>query len=160
MDLLHTVHLGIMNTFAKTALWKLLAPEVWGLQEGNAGENVQLALMQLRNELWEWYRQWHRAHPHKQLTQVHDLLPSMLGTSNEPVLKTKGAETWGLVLFGVDALEAHAGQVGPSCDDLRDAGRCLVEFIEIVHNQKVNVPRRVQQDCCGKLIGWLLAPGS
>ena len=69
----------------------------------------------------------------------------MVGTSAEPILKAKGAETWGLVLWAIDALAAHETQLDPSCRDLRSAGSCLVEFMEVVHNHGVSMPQRIHE---------------
>eukprot|EP00969_Alexandrium_andersonii_P295587 13065904-Alexandrium_andersonii.AAC.1 len=48
------------------------------------------------------------------LTQVSDLVPAMLGTPEARVLKTKGAETLGVLLLVEQMLGKHMQVLGPT----------------------------------------------
>ena len=50
----------------------------------------------------KWYQDRHKANPSENLTQLHDLTVKMLGTRDSPALKTKGAETYGILKYLVD----------------------------------------------------------
>eukprot|EP00969_Alexandrium_andersonii_P320872 14179265-Alexandrium_andersonii.AAC.1 len=68
----------------------------------SAEERLQLSVMQIRADLFAWYRQWKADHPDKPLTELQDLVPTMLGTAPHPLCKTKGGETKGLLLYTTD----------------------------------------------------------
>eukprot|EP00969_Alexandrium_andersonii_P224936 9934233-Alexandrium_andersonii.AAC.1 len=59
-----------------------------------------------------------------ELTQVADLTVNMLGSTDSRVLKTKGAETWGVLLFIQAQLREKEAVLGAEGKTLREAGAC------------------------------------
>ena len=57
----------------------------------------------------------------------------MLGTPDDPKLKTKGAETWGLVLFLTDMLQKYSAGLGEDVALLIEAGRTLIDVMGTMH---------------------------
>ena len=57
IDMMHTLHLGVMQEFAKEAVWVLLRANLWAPAPGlTEDERVDNNLVLLRNLLWSWYR--------------------------------------------------------------------------------------------------------
>ena len=80
-------------------LWVLLDCGRWAPNQGNEAERIQVAVMCLKAQLFRWYSDRARKHPEEALTRLADLTYKMVGTKSRPKLKTKAAETWGLLIF-------------------------------------------------------------
>ena len=145
-DVLHTFHLGILLEFAKLALWRLLDAGVWGPLEGNLEESLRIAVLTLRNSLWSWYEQRHETFPEEHLTRLADLVPSMLGNSSSPKLKTKASETWGVALFVNDMLLRFGHRLDDEAPLLQEAGQSLVDIISIMRANGNVLPPSARQD--------------
>ena len=68
----------------------------------------------LRHELFTWYRSCKNV----SITRVNDLKVKMLGEPSKPVLKTKAAETYGLLLFCQYALDKYKVSIPGLAGDL------------------------------------------
>eukprot|EP00972_Heterocapsa_arctica_P114074 16440613-Heterocapsa_arctica.AAC.1 len=55
----------------------------------------------------------------------------MVGDPSDKKCKTKGAETWGLLLFLVDTLRGNTARLDAEATVLADAGQALVELVSI-----------------------------
>jgi hypothetical protein len=147
VDELHALNLGVLNDFARMALWFLISSNIFG-NVGAAEENMQVAVLALRHELHRWYKEVKGRYPG--LTEVSDLTVKMLGSSSHQKLKTKGAETWGVVLFLVDMLERHAGMVGETGARYLQAGMALRRMVQCWRACGNIVPEADQQDHTGE----------
>lgn len=137
IDLMHTLHLGVMLEFGKEAVWALLGSSIWNTGvDLTAEEQVKVKTMLLRNDLWAWYRARAKSHPHETLTTVQDVTQKMIGTPGDPCLKAKAAEAWGLVLYFTDKLGARRDVIGAAGADLLRVGRSITRFMDIVHANK------------------------
>ena len=58
----------------------------------------------------------------------------MIGSSADRKLKTRAAETWGVLLFLVETFSAHreSGRLGPDADRMLEAAKCLVDLVTIM----------------------------
>ncbi len=130
IDSLHAINLGVMNKWARTTMWFLMLCGIYG-DLGNQEANIAVAIMVLRNSLVAWYKTFHRTHPNETLTEITDLTRKMTGTRADKKLKTKGAETWGIVLFLLDELEKFGARLGPEASRLHRAGQALVDMMVI-----------------------------
>ena len=142
IDLLHTLHLGVMLGFVRHCLWVLLRSHVWGYLEATQEEGFRVAVAGLRAELFGWYHDFNE----EDVTRVADLVPSMLGSLSDPILKAKGAETYGLLLFAISALQRHAGKVGVQGATLVAAGKYLHRYVVVCRVAPVQPSPRQQQD--------------
>ena len=144
IDLLHGLNLGVMSVFGRVAIWRLLTCGAYG-RVGAADENLQVVVMVLRNELMTFYA---ASQPRTRLTRVSDLTLSMLGTRDAPQLKTKGAETYGVVEFLVSELRKHAATPGLEADGprLQGAGEALIGLVRALGESPLDMPLRAQQD--------------
>lgn len=146
LDLLHTLYLGVMQSLCKTALWHLLVAPVWGVTSANAPERIVLHLLRLRSQLMDWYSSRARMYPDEHLTQVADLTIKMLGSESNPKLRTKAMETYGIMLYLIDALERHERDLPPCCRALREAAIALERFIQICKRHGSVLPASAQQE--------------
>jgi len=137
-DLLHTLYLGPLITWCQLALWHLLMAGVWGDGRAPTAAQLVLCILAMRSELMAWYKTRHTLYPHENLTRVSDFTPKMIGTFNDPKMKTKAMETYGMLLFLVDMLAKYGGVVGDA-PKLMEAGQMLVRYIAIVRASPINM---------------------
>jgi len=129
-DLLHALYLGVMNRYCAVALWHVLDSNIFGAA-GTAEENLQVAVLLLKAQLMDFYKEHHRQHPTKPLTRISDLTVKMVGTRNDPRCKTKGAETFGMTVFLTGLLLKYAALLGADGKRLQRAGSALLRMVEI-----------------------------
>jgi hypothetical protein len=130
VDLLHTLYLGVMKTWARVALWSLLLSGVYG-DSGTQAENIRSGVLVLRHSLMSWYSRRHAGNVNEKLTRVADFTVKMVGEPGDQVLKTKGAETWGILLFLLDELRRFEARAGREWRRLLRAGECLEEMVRV-----------------------------
>ena len=128
VDILHAMHLGVLKVWAKTTLWAVLLSGIYG-QRGTAEEQMIVALMALRSALMAWYKTRHQEYPNERLTRLNDLTPKMVGAPAAQCLKTKGAETYGLMKFLLSLLRMYTFRIGPDWQRLLQAGEALDDII-------------------------------
>ena len=97
MDALHAIFLGVLLVFCRVAIWALIECGAYG-HCGTRHEGLVASVLVLRSALMSFYPR-HEKENQEALTRVADLTLSMLGTPSNHTLKTKGAETWGVVFF-------------------------------------------------------------
>ena len=126
VDTLHTLYLGIINSFCCFVLWRILLGRFWA--KGTTIDELVLdSLTVCRNRLHAWHQQRRRRLPKEDLTIPHDLTRGMIGTQGEQKLKTKGSETWTMLLFLLN--ELHRFPRLANQQRLVRAGEALGEMI-------------------------------
>lgn len=133
LDTLHTLYLGVMVCFCKVAIWALLLSGVYG-SKGAAGDALDNNMLAMRTALMAFYCDHKQLFPADNLTQVGEWLPSMVGSKTDPRCKTKGAETWGILLFVIAELRKHASKIENHIRLLR-AGESLERMVRIWQTQ-------------------------
>ena len=129
-DALHCLYLGVFKFYVQHVVWCMLLNDWWRAGRPCTLIRHRISVLLLRAELWRFYGKYDKEHPKQRLTRVGTITLSMLGTSTKQNLKTKGHETWGLVLFVVDLLKKHPGKVHMQSQMLR-AGNALVKIIQL-----------------------------
>ena len=97
-DSLHALYLGVLKMFAMLGVWLCIESGIYDTAVGTSEETLHVAVLLLKTALKRFYRK-HFRETGKQLTQVSDVTVKMVGSRNDPKLKTKGAESWGILLF-------------------------------------------------------------
>ena len=146
VDALHAIYLGVMNVWCKLALWFVLLSGWFGRLE-NEEETLIVALHCLKHALMHWYKERHRSHPMENLTRVSDFTMKMLGTKDDPKCKTKGAETFGIMLFLLSTLEKYSQHLTPEGRNLQVAGEALARMLEIFKGCDRCVSATDQEQC-------------
>jgi hypothetical protein len=147
VDELHANHLGPMKIWCKVVVWFVLLSGVYG-QLGTREENVAAAVLALRHDLMAWYKT-----ADVRLTRVTDLKPKMVGTPSDQKMKTKAAETWGLMLFLAALLTRHANTLGSRGQRYLAAGLALKHVVDVTRACAMRVPADKQQEPWGEQIG-------
>ena len=93
-------------------------------------EQVESGLLGVRYELGEFYKSGTKPAPTKRLTRISKFRAKHLGHTEDGHLKTKCAETWGLLLFLVDVLRRRGGGLEGSAPRFLTAGEALVGLIQ------------------------------
>ena len=145
-DVLHCLHLGVMNTYCAVSLWEILDSGVFGL--ATSQDHLQHAVAVMRNRMIQFYADHRRLHPGSPLTEVSDLTLGRLTTREAGVLKTKGAETYGMLKFVLHVLDVY-GQSVPQHDRLSQAGTGLLRLVEIWRTSKWRLaPAEIEEHRC------------
>jgi hypothetical protein len=139
VDLLHCLFLGIMNVWARTAIWHLIMSGAFG-DLGTKAENIRAAVLVMRSGLMKWYVE-HASTTSDDLTRVSDLTVNMLGSPSDQKLKTKGAETWGVCLFAIDELRKRSRMVGSDGERLMMAGEMLEQCVRTWKAHQWTIPQ-------------------
>ena len=147
VDSLHTLHLGVFQTFCKNLVWALIDANAWRIDDlATDEERIALSVFRLRTDLWAWYDSRRRERPHENITRVSDLTTKMIGTRGSPQLKLKAAETWGFLLFSDSLISKHEAALGERWRLWRDGARSLIAFYQVIKEQpRVLSPGAVQE---------------
>ena len=92
-------------------------------------ETLENGAMVIRVELKGWYSRRHRARPEENITRISKFRRKLLGDPSDKKLRTKGAETWGFLLYLLDTLETKLAVAGPGAAALLKAGRALEAMV-------------------------------
>ena len=112
------------------AVWAVLGSGIYGAV-GAGEENLVVATLAFRSALISWYKARHAQNPGENLTRVFDFTKKMIGTEAKPHLKTKGAETFGLMKFLIHTFQVYGCRLGEHWQRLLQAGQALDRIIEI-----------------------------
>lgn len=133
-DALHCLHLGVMKFWCQHVLWEAIRADIWQTNVTQEKAHCELSVQLMRSSLWTFYRNWSRRHPEEPLTQLGNLTLSMLGSYDQQVLKTKGGETFGLLVYCIDLLEKHQSKIKHGAVLLK-AGSQLYELYKTVKEE-------------------------
>ena len=125
-----------MNVYCAVAIWAILDSGVYG--RVTSVDGVQLAISVMRNALMNFYRD-HRRGSTEVLTEVTDLTPAMLLSRDSHRIKTKGAETYGILKFVVASLQ-HWNSHVPEHERLLLAGEALLSIVQTWRQPKWRIP--------------------
>ena len=143
VDTLHCLYLGTALEYCCSALWMLIREDVFETESTTIYERQCLSTLRIRNELWQWYKD-QRKTCKKKLTELENLVPTMLGTSKKPALSTKGAETKCLIPFCKFMLDQYQDKLGANGRALSQCGEALMRMVEIMTSAPFNMPA---QEC-------------
>jgi len=156
IDTLHTVYLGVMKVWARIAVWAILISGVFG-EIGHSEEHLKTAMLPFRASLMKWYKTRHAAFPKEKLTRMGDWSVKVVGTRAHPKLKSKGAETYGLLLYLLDMLALYKVRLGSDWQRLQQSGSALARIVEIWSSCGWTIPSDLREDL--KKQSWCLCLG-
>ena len=110
--------------------WKLLQRNVFELP-GSAEDRHQLGIGRLKTCIFAHYTTL-SAEERQHVTQIQDLTEKMLGKQSKKTLKTKAAETKGLIPFCLKMCTKFEEKLGIFGRMLREAGEHLLAFQSIM----------------------------
>ena len=127
VDTLHALNLGVYKIWAKVAIWYILLSDVYG-RITSLTADLDTAIRVMVVSLSAFQSQ------NKALTKISDLNRKSIGEKSKPTLKTKGAETWTLILFLLDEFKKHADRLGTDGAVMFEAGDQLRKMNRIFHD--------------------------
>ena len=89
----------------------------WSLA-GTGDEQLQVGCLLSPQQLRNWHKQRRHLNPDERLTRINCIIPKMVGKRQGPMLKSKGAEAWGLVSFLIDIFTRHGGAIVSRTENL------------------------------------------
>ena len=99
IDTLHCLNLGVLQHFADYGFRALFDANVYELGETTIEARMVTFCLRIKSDLHDWYRQREHELDPEDRSRLTDFVPSMLGTADQPLCKTKGAETKPLIWF-------------------------------------------------------------
>ena len=145
VDTLHALYLGVMLVFCRHCVWALIQSTAWAAC-ATQEEQLIMAVLRLRIDLNKWYKDRAQSNPHETLTRCTDISFKMVGDHAHKKLKTKGAETWGILLFVIHSLERHAACI-PNAPILIEAGKCWVALVTVFDAAGVRMSGAETREC-------------
>ena len=114
-------------------MWFLIGNGIAGAT-GGVDERLQIACILLTNAIKMFYRKRHTNDPTENLTRIN----ALNRTRAEPTCKTKGAETWGLLMFLVETFAYYGEHISADIVDFTAveyfaAARELVSMVEVMN---------------------------
>lgn len=126
-------------------MWTLFSLPIWGVHENTEHEKTRASLTCMKAELHRWYEDWDKAHPDDKVTRISDITMKMVGTPDEPRLKLKAMECFGMCGYLVDAVYKYRHIVGDKFRLFHESGRALRDYVFLVKAAPMNLPTPVLQ---------------
>ena len=130
VDTLHCFYLGIIRNLIWIFVWHFIDNRVW-IKQGTIEERVQNCCVMFKVKLHAFYICHQQSNPDKQLTRVDDITPGMID-KDQKYMSTKGAESWGVLMFWIAELQKHPGV--PDQTRLLTAARQLEIMVDVWDN--------------------------
>ena len=140
LDLLHMMHLGVLNSFSCMLAWFLISCGIWAQHEMTETEREAIAVLAMRAELWQWYQERCKQKPGELLTKPVDLTPKMLGSAGDQKLRLRGSETWTFFLFILEMCKKYKHKIGDTGTRLLLAGQNLERMLLAIKARKGTQP--------------------
>ena len=128
VDILHCLNLGVMHNFCFHVMWLLLMSGAWG-RSSTLVETANVAMLACSHELKKFYKKQRQSGSREKLTEIKRFGKRQLGKHDDRHLRSKGAETFGLLLFLVEQLRAHLVFLGEEAPRLLAAAEALVLLV-------------------------------
>ena len=129
VDWLHCISQGLIPFLSGYILHELIAADAFD-HKAPAGMRDELAVTKVKQLLFSWYRDEHKAG--RKHTKVQALTKGMLTFNGEPYLGLHGSESNGFLLFVRDVLLPSFGlRLGPRLRPYQDATTSLCTMLEI-----------------------------
>ena len=145
VDALHSLYLGIMLVWCRLFLWTLILDGFW-CNSGTQEERVHTSHQLFKADLLRWYPLADKR-LRKKLTRVTTITRKMIGNANEQVLKTKAAETYGLLLYLVELGESNFNSISANAQTLCRPGRDFIKLVELFDSQDAQMSVNSIQQC-------------
>ena len=142
VDLMHTIHLGVMNVFCKHIVWELFVGGAW-CRMHTLDETVTANILQCEREFKSWANRYKREHVDAKMNTFR-LSRKVVGENAARKLALKAAQTWYFLLFMIDVLERVQHTVDGAQSYLT-AAKSLARFVNVFQSSKLNMPIRDPQ---------------
>ena len=152
IDAMHTIYLGLAKYIVLLILWRFLDENIFEVHQSTLDEKRKLGIRRLTSELFNWYGQRAKQFRQEKFSHLNDLKLSMLGKGDTDELKTKAAETYGLLLFCLDICLEYAHKI-KHADDLYKCGSELLKVLTIMKTAGYRFTDEEKKDC--EILRWV-----
>ena len=146
IDALHCVYLGWMKDFCKFVIWWLIENDGFGVWSTN-DEKLANTVSIVAQDLKRWYSKRAKLHKGENLTRISYFSARIVGDFADPHPRTKGAETWGFLLYLTDKLKAREVNLGLDATRLRRAAEACIGMIKVWKAQPVKFSEAAISEC-------------
>jgi hypothetical protein len=143
IDVLHTLHLGVIMSFISHTLWACVEHNVFEVR-GSAEEIVAVTVAKLRVRLAQHYDAHDSEHPEHPKCRLTDFSTKTLCGKGQCRLQAKAAETGHMLSFAVELLQAFAAKIVQG-ESLKAAGLMLSEYMDLLRDADEVLPPAVAQ---------------
>ena len=113
---------------------------------GTQEERLKLNLIGMANDLLHFYKAADAGRKSK-LTRISKMSKKTVGEVADQKLKSKGAETYALLLYCIHALERDHERLGADVVPLLETCECMSRIIDIFNASGANIPPADQRRC-------------
>ena len=147
IDTLHCVHLGVFQRFCAGFLWLCIEKNAFAVAAASLEDRRNATVLIIREDLTRFYQHF-LAVKGKQLTQISELTPKMLGKRRAQKLKFKETETWGFLLWVQNVQSRIAGCLGEAVPTVKLATDSLVAWMDTINEAGRLVSDSAQAKLC------------
>ena len=159
LDWLHTLSLGVFQTWCSFAIHCMIEADAWGTHESTIGARTQLSVERLSLEAVRWVRR--EIASGRTLTELGDLTHEVFGTPSKPKFGLKAGETNTILEYLVkDLVPRSMVALAARSQPIRDAGRHLLNLLELIRARPKTFPAAAIQSLHGSAKAYLVFLGS
>ena len=115
-----------------------------------------ITVRRVKERLWAFYTKWKRDNPGGELTELQDLIPTMLGTDAHKNLAVKAMETKCLLPFCQRLLEEFAPALPSELADCSAGiGTCMARYLHLLRTELMVARPEALQDMCDTIARML-----
>ncbi|CAK0848107.1 unnamed protein product [Prorocentrum cordatum] len=119
-----------MKDLCRELAWATIDAGLWGTA-GTVEHNLEVAAIAMKHGLHGFYTEWKETGLNSTLTEIHAMSAKLFGTNSDRKLRTKGAETWGFLLFLVHMFNRRwkiQGRLQRESVRLFEAAECMIKL--------------------------------
>ncbi len=137
LDSLHTIYLGVMQTYCHSVIHSALEADVFGCPGSRKARDAANL-----DRIFVLYKNWCSKNNVDLSYQLDQLTMSMTSVPEKPGLKTKAAETGVFMRFCASFCRDFDGKFQYSAE-LLAAGECMSQYMQIIRETPFKVPKNV-----------------
>ena len=146
LDTLHCLFLGPAKDWCAAVLWAMIDHNVFHVAP-RLEDKIVITVRRVKERLWAFYKKWKRDNPGDELTELQDLIPTMLGTDAHRNLAVKAMETKCLLPFCQHLLEEFAPALPSELADCSAGiGTCMARYLHLLRTELMVVRPETLQD--------------
>ena len=143
LDILHTLHLGVVMRFVSECWWHLINHNAWGVPDTTKEAKFEACVGRLRVDLFAWYKKRRAKDPQASVSELNQFTAKMIGAEGSGYLATKGHETKWLLAFTAEEMQIFVDSV-PQGQAYLDGAVSLWDHMKVLSNSssKMNASER------------------
>ena len=150
IDLMHTLHLGVMSTFCKFAIMKIITDHIV-CRMPTIEETLSNSVIVLAQHWKLWKTNFKRQNPGIKMSGFR-FDAKIIGAAGTPKMNLKAAQTWYFLLWLIKYLSEVSHRMDQG-DKVLAAARAMQTLVNTIRDSPMRMPRRAIQQCWDQ---WLM----